>query len=269
MLEATDAERDARLAELLEAAIRFHAEHGQPDERCPVCGTADALGPTWSLRKQADVAALRDATRELHDARRRLSAAEQAVGALFAPVTPAALRGADLPVEQALQAWDVWAADRGSPSAARTLQQQLLKARERAVSAVADRDAARVPLEVAISQWLGAAQDAARDKAAVTRLTAAEEWMKDASPSCDRERLRPVVDAAQANWTQLRHESNVALGTIELAKQGNQKLVQFDVTVDGTDASAFGVMSQGELSALAMSSSCLAPRCRRARSGSW
>src|ERR671920_1045936 len=36
-------------------------------------------------------------------------------------------------------------------------------------------------------------------------------------------------------------------------KVGQQKMAVFDVTVDGAPASAFGVMSQGELSALAVS----------------
>ena len=77
--------------------------------------------------------------------------------------------------------------------------------------------------------------------------------MKACTTDLRRERLKPIVDAAQANWTELRHESNVALGEVALRKEGNRRYASFDVTVDGTDASAFGVMSQGELSALAVS----------------
>jgi hypothetical protein len=87
----------------------------------------------------------------------------------------------------------------------------------------------------------------------VSTLKAAETWLKDAVGDLRRERLAPVVDGAKANWNELRHESNVALGNVELRKQGNQRYAAFDVAIDGADASAFGVMSQGELSALAIS----------------
>src|SRR3954452_16560508 len=77
--------------------------------------------------------------------------------------------------------------------------------------------------------------------------------MKTLTAKLREERLAPVVAAAQANWEHLRHESNVHLGNVSLMKVGQQRQPVFDVTVDGTDASAFGVMSQGELSALAVS----------------
>ena len=51
----------------------------------------------------------------------------------------------------------------------------------------------------------------------------------------------------------LRQESNVDLGSIRLAGSATQRHVELDVTVDGADGSALGVMSQGEVNALALS----------------
>jgi len=50
----------------------------------------------------------------------------------------------------------------------------------------------------------------------------------------------------------LRQESNVDLGAIRLAGSATQRRVELDVSVDGTPGSALGVMSQGEVNALAL-----------------
>jgi hypothetical protein len=56
-----------------------------------------------------------------------------------------------------------------------------------------------------------------------------------------------------AIWRQLRLQSNVDLGNIELEGTAQRRRVTLRVTVDGTPAEALGVMSQGELHALALS----------------
>lgn len=54
-------------------------------------------------------------------------------------------------------------------------------------------------------------------------------------------------------WKQLRLQSNVDVGNIDLEGTGVKRKVVLRVTVDGTPAEAVGVMSQGELHALALS----------------
>jgi hypothetical protein len=51
----------------------------------------------------------------------------------------------------------------------------------------------------------------------------------------------------------LRQESNVDLGAIRLAGSATQRRVELDVSVDDAPGSALGVMSQGEVNALALS----------------
>jgi hypothetical protein len=263
-LEATDAERLDALARLLGEALRFHEAHGDA-QTCPVCGTPDVLDPGWSLRSQAEVEELRRRSDDLRTARQSLTAARQAPDALFPPALPGWLRAAaaeGVDTADAQEAWDRWAAAlRGDdatklgdgPSAAELLLIGAEAARDAAAAEVARRDSAWRPAHDAVQAWLGSARQAERDREAVDRLKAAEDWMKTYTAELRRERLRPVVKAAQENWAQLRHESNVALGEVELRKEGNRRYASFDVTVDGSGASAFGVMSQGELSALAVS----------------
>jgi ABC-type lipoprotein export system ATPase subunit len=124
--------------------------------------------------------------------------------------------------------------------------------RARAAEVLEARAGAWQPLLEAIAAWLALARNAERDRAVVDRLKRGEAWMTETLTKLRRDRLAPIVDGARANWELLRHESNVALGEVGLRKQGNQRYAEFDVTIDGSEASALGVMSQGEISALAI-----------------
>jgi DNA repair exonuclease SbcCD ATPase subunit len=252
-LEATDARRAAQLSDLLAVALRLHAEHPAEDDACPVCGTSGALAGGWRAHAEAEQAALQAASAELTAARRAAVQRREQVAELFATETPAVLRRAELELEAALVAWDSWTADPTSHDRAQALRDALAAASARAEQELEDRDAQWRPVEIEIAGWLARAREARRDKVLSDQLVAAEDWTKACTAALRSERLKPIVTAAQENWNDLRHESNVALGAVSLAKVGLQKSVVFDVTVDGAASSAFGVMSQGELSALAVS----------------
>lgn len=65
--------------------------------------------------------------------------------------------------------------------------------------------------------------------------------------------MRPIGDQAQKIWGELRQQSNVALGPVQLAGAATARKVLLDVSVDDIGAPALGVMSQGELHSLALS----------------
>jgi hypothetical protein len=85
------------------------------------------------------------------------------------------------------------------------------------------------------------------------RIKAAEDWLKGAAADIRDQRFAPIADQAMAMWQFLRQNSNVELGRIELAGARTSRHVTLDVTVDGVRGAALGVMSQGELHALALS----------------
>lgn len=264
-LEATDVDRIDALARVLEQAVSYHGTHDAEDQICPVCGTADVLDAGWSIRTQAHVEELRRQSAALREARAAVLPARRAIGELFPANLPAIARTA---AEQGTDvgglpaAWDRWAevlrgADDAVAEEALPVAQALLREAEAARAAAAAelerRDTAWRPTREAVLAWCASCHRAALDKDLVARLKDAEAWLKDATAELRRERLQPVVEAAQANWAELRHESNVALGEVELRKEGTRRYAAFDVTVDGSSSSAFGVMSQGELAALAVS----------------
>lgn len=253
-LEQTDAELQRRLADLLEAAIHVQAHPGRNSEDCPVCGTADVLGPSWSLSVQADVDRMRRASDEVRAARAAAADAQRALEAVFPGMTPTVLGALGSEAQAAHAAWDVWAADKFSRPAADALVMELQALQTFAAEELERLDAAWRAVEPDVMAWLTAARTAAADDMNVANLKAAEDWMKACTKALRGERLEPVVVAARKNWEALRHESNVKLEKVELNKAGNNaRAATFAVTVDGSESSAFGVMSQGELTALAIS----------------
>ena len=262
----TDAERSRRLAQMLDEALRFHRKH--PGEDCPICGTAGTMSAAWQERTEAEVARLRSealACDRAESARQacireaqRLAAAPPACLAAAA----AAARGlASLP--EAGGRWQAWASARDLDQAgalADHLEGQVLELAEALTALVAEasaeaarREDAWRPVAQGIAEWLPAARAALAAGGRLAELKEAEKWWKEASSSIRDERFSPVAEQAMAIWKQLRLQSNVDLGGIELGGAAQRRRATLRVTVDGTPAEALGVMSQGELHALALS----------------
>lgn len=108
-------------------------------------------------------------------------------------------------------------------------------------------------MALALVPWLDLARKARAGYEAVKPLKTAEAWLKQATSDIRTERFEPIKAKAQAIWNQLRLQSNVALDDIRLSGSATKRQVELDVTVDGVEGAALGVMSQGELHALALS----------------
>ena len=78
-------------------------------------------------------------------------------------------------------------------------------------------------------------------------------WLKKAAAGIRDDRFGPIAEKAASIWERLRQQSHVELGRIQLTGDGTRRRVVLDVTVDGVAGAALGVMSQGELHALALS----------------
>ena len=118
---------------------------------------------------------------------------------------------------------------------------------------VARREDRWAPVAAEVASWCADAAAANDGMAPVPMIKAAETWLKAATDDIRNERLAPLAEQARAIWRMLRQESNVDLGAIRLAGSATQRRVELDVSVDGTPGSALGVMSQGEVNALALS----------------
>ncbi|MEJ7764695.1 MAG: AAA family ATPase [Acidimicrobiales bacterium] len=245
-LEGTDAERAARTANLLRAALAFHAAHG--DQPCPICG-AGALDSDWRTAADADASRLESEAASWRDAQRSAVAASEAVRRL--PHVPG------------VTSWEA-ARNSAGPLDVDQLRRLADDLEEGAGAAQASIDAAGVELAGREDVW---SPLAARVLAYVTMrrradaldgdlkaAKAAETWLKDAHHDLRNRRLEPIASGAAKVWGLLRQESNVELGGLQLTgTQGYRRAVEVAVTVDGDASAGLAVMSQGEVNALALS----------------
>jgi ABC-type Mn2+/Zn2+ transport system ATPase subunit len=272
----SSAGRARALAALLTAALQHHAAHGDGD--CPVCGRTGALTGEWRHATEQEVAWLTEEAQAAEGAERAAGEARRQALALVQPPPPVLAEDPPWGVDPgpARSAWENWAAvpepgapptvtglqaladhlDKAFPSFAADLQ--VLAAQ--AATKHAEREDTWAPVAAAVSSWCADAEAAQDGLTPVSSVKAAETWLKAATDEIRNARLAPLARQARSIWAMLRQESNVDLGAIRLAGSSTQRHVELDVSVDGAPGSALGVMSQGEVNALALA--VFLPRAR-------
>jgi energy-coupling factor transporter ATP-binding protein EcfA2 len=262
-VQESESARADEMASLLQRALEVHAHAA--DQTCPVCGTEGVLTYDWRLRAGQRLEELRSRARELREARSAVEGAVTRAIQLVTAVPPALREPGDPPVEtsRALQAWQRWADVPEGRDAARLaahlesggplLIAAVAELRRAAATELQRRERSWRPVAQAILDWLPQARAARDADGSVDALKAAEGWLRAAHDELRDRRFRPIADAVQAHWTELRQDSNVSLGELRLTGASTQRRLTLDVRVDGEPASALGVMSQGELNCLALS----------------
>ncbi len=263
-LTSREAGRASGLASLLEAALAMTA--AAADATCPVCRTPEVLTLQWRERTTEEVARLREAARELREAQQR--AADLLRRAQMLCLAPPAWLADDrlsaFPLasdtREAARAWhrgqrltdpEELAAhlERHAPDFSTSIEGLASWAK----AELNRRQDVWQPVAARLGAWVETARAAARGRLQTPLLKDAEEWVKATIDHLRDERFRPIADRAIANWSLIRLQSNVELTAIVLEGTGRQQSVGLRVAVDGKEAGALGVMSQGELNALALS----------------
>ncbi len=255
---ATLAGKSSRLADLLQAALDYRADHEAGT--CPVC--EQPLPAGWAERAAAEVSRAREAAAADREARADLARALSAAKALIR-VRPAILAATDVMDlgSDAAEAWANWAE---APSAPRELADHLeerglvladavQRLREAAAARLLALQDAWKPVAADLAAWLQGARAVEAAAPRVAALKEAEGWLKGVEGELQASRFAPIAERAQAVWNELRQQSSVDLTQIRLAGTATRRKVELDVTIDGREGVALGVMSQGELNALALS----------------
>jgi recombinational DNA repair ATPase RecF len=250
------------LAGLLRSALDHYRVHGASD--CPVCGQAGVLDDAWRVRTEQEITRLEAEATTAQAAHDQAKDARMAAGDLFMPI-PAALSGspvAEVDPEPAAVAWKAWTKhpEDDLRALAEHIERTWSPLRD-AVTALASAAAVALraredhwaPLAADVTAWCTRAQEAKAEARPVPVLQAAITWLKSATDDIRNARLEPLGERARAIWAQLRQESNVDLGAIRLSGSATRRQVDVNVTVDGSPTAALGVMSQGEVNALALS----------------
>ena len=122
-----------------------------------------------------------------------------------------------------------------------------------AAEALASRDDQWAPIAADVAAWCADAAKAVSGGTAVGYLKIARKWLADAIDDLRDRRLAPLAEQSRTIWADLRQESNVDLGAFRLVGANTTRRLDLDVSVDGSPGAALGVMSQGEINALALS----------------
>ncbi|MEU1667102.1 ATP-binding protein [Streptomyces sparsogenes] len=243
-------------AELLERALLVRARH-RADHTCPVCQAPDRLDDKWVDAATIQAEQLREEAAEAHAAQQALHAAAEELRAL------AHNRPGGLPKHLHV-VWDEWAACRGIRDlvelAAAAERRALVLAdacryvREEAQRQLTEQDDEWRSVVPQLATWLDLADGAAAAKPVLAQVKKARAWLKDVQAELRDARMSSVAEQAQEIWRYLSQESNVTLGAVTLngSENYNGRTVALNVTVDDVDASALGVVSQGELFSLAL-----------------
>jgi energy-coupling factor transporter ATP-binding protein EcfA2 len=269
----TSAARAGELARLLEAALGLHESHGDGD--CPVCGNPGALTAAWRTATEQHRDRLRAEAAAADDAFKAAEGALHQALDLLRPL-PADLAVPDpatsIDLTAVAAAWRHWAAGpwesvsgrRATPEALSALAAHLEGARAVLADAVAAlrlaaereltrRDDRWAPLAAEAASWCTRAEAARAGSQPVSALKAARAWLAGARDDLRDQRLAPLADKSRAVWEQLRQESSVGLGAFRLVGANTNRRLELHVSLDGEDGTALGVMSQGEINALALS----------------
>jgi ABC-type uncharacterized transport system ATPase subunit len=275
-LAGSHAVRSRRLAQLLRAGLAHRQQ--SDDETCPLCGSPDRLTDDWRSRTLDHLAQAEQQAAQadqVHDeiqrATIRVLAVVSDLPALLAERRSdefAALAG------DARAAWQAWVGLRQIEGPARladelerryeTLACAVEALRAAAGSRVRAIETAWAPVAAGVADWLGDAREALAGQPRLAALTDAREFLRSTIQRLRDERIEPFADELRAIWSELRQESNVDLGRIQLVGTANHRTLRLEASVDGVDGEALGVMSQGELHALGLS--IFLPRATRPES---
>lgn len=247
---------------LLADALAFHEHAG--DSTCPVCETG-ILDLQWAERVREVLASTERETARLQEARRALQQGRRtahdlvrsAPSVLFAEAPDPALT--DL-VAQTAHLWETWATvpdddldlcDHLLERHAR-LEGSVEKLHRQATLTLQNRDDAWSAVASQLARWVDDHDRWQETKPVADNVKAAHTWLKANDTRLKNERIAPIAEHAREIWSLLRQESNVEISDLRLEGTNTRRRAVITAEVDGTEAGALAVMSQGELHALAL-----------------
>ena len=290
---SVDVKRASAMAGLLSAATSFFQEHQQLGERCAVCGDgvltdqwlANATIMATDLRRQASelktandelARVTRDAVTVIVSARNTLSvlksdarevdaaSCQALVATVDATVTAVDERFSNLdldPEGAQHRPADWW---HGVATLIEQFGEGLSAVREAARAEVEQRNSAWMPVRDRVVVWRAGVGNPVARSAAIDAAKEAEHWLQGQTAVVRAARFAPIQERAAEVWSRLRRDSNVELAEILLDKKGKIGKVDVQVNVDGTHVAGLGVLSQGEIHAMALS--LFLPRASAAQS---
>ncbi len=251
------------VARLLELALDCASR--QTFDSCPVCGEPRPLDDAWRASAAAAVERARKRAASARAAQDRVAAARRRLDVLTRDVPASVVRAAEAgwaPAVALRERWQACLAAQPAEDASRGayvaeqgpgLSAAFAELQASAAEELRRRQDVWRPFATSLADWIVEARAAAQGRAVVPDLERARDWMAAELVRHRDERFAPIKREAIDCWNCISRHSNVALTDIELTGHGKVQRVTLKVEVDGTEAPALGVMSQGELNAMTLS----------------
>jgi ABC-type Mn2+/Zn2+ transport system ATPase subunit len=256
--ESSDIDRDERVLGVLRAAMETHLHDG--DSSCPVCGIG-TLDDDWSTAAQQSIQLVEGKLIEVRAARAaRLRASDELIRALPDPgVMPTVVEvPGSLVARSAAEA--LWSSATSQPMDRADFERKLDTAVDavRAVRAEAtdllQRTAAdEQPVIAALGTWATASTGLANVKNEIGNHREARKWLRACIEGFRTERLESLNEAMLNNWAKLRQTSRVVMDPFEMSGINTSRKLGISCSIDGEQANARSVLSQGELHAVGLS----------------
>ena len=261
---ATAAENAHAVAVLLRAAVKAH-DTAPDDGVCQVCGTPDVLSPRWRAEAAGRAESLEKDAHAYKQAQQRLERHVRTSKALTrrGQVPPEPVSGIEEATESLVATGRSWmaAGEHDDPERLASAIEAAFPDFEAAASLAIE--AARSELSSREDEWSKIALELRRlikEARVVDEIDEQTKALKSARNVVQAtlaqhrdERFGPVAEQAKSVWSCLRSESNVSLVELALSGTGTRRKLDLSIAVDDVPGVAVGVMSQGELHALALS----------------
>jgi ABC-type Mn2+/Zn2+ transport system ATPase subunit len=247
--------QQAALARLLRDALAFL---GDGEGACPVCERE--LGPPLLTRMREREEHSRTTAAAFDGASKTLSNVLRDVESARSRLPRAGLRDVEslLPADLVARVQAAHEALAGATqpsqleSAAHAHGDALAPLLEDAKLCLAGLDGAFRMLARKVEAWLSTSLRVADEDADRKRLDKAKAWLSEAESDLRADRFAPIGDEVRHLWTKLGAQSDVCLDAVALVGKGTQRSLKLQARVGEQPASALAVMSQGEMSALAL-----------------
>ena len=261
-ISGTQAGEASLTASLLRQALLLHESHGDGD--CPVCGRASAIDAGWREQAETRASELEAKAGQVRTLEREERMVLDAAARLLSDPPPMLNRAEEVGLDAAplLEAWSAFADVPRDDLTSFADQLEVLigplaeaadKLKSAATEELARREDLWRPVAIELAAWLTEARVAQEAAAKVPDLTEAEKWLKTAAMGIRQERFAPIAEGAKTLWKTLSQNSSIELEDVVLEGTGPSRHVTLDVTIDGVEGAGLGVMSQGELNAIALS----------------
>lgn len=242
-----------QLAELLQRALQYAPEAEASD--CPVCGTPGVLDTAWRVEAKRGLDEAKANGRKAQESEKQLAKATRAARQICTrPPTK-------LESEPCRDLWTDWGQGQQLSPEALLIHLQIHHAPlaeavgtlvEDAKRQLAALDEAWRPVQARLQTLLAEMEGYLKERKRARPFGNAEMWLREFEEQLRKKRLKPISDRSKEIWNTLRHDSSVDLEDLVLGGRTDRPQIGLTVEVDGHEASALAVMSQGELNALSL-----------------